>query len=55
MFSPTEFYSTEINKLPYQWQKGKQDTEEHTSDWNQFFLRLFMNKLYFIEMEIFYD
>ena len=52
---PAKFYLRGINKLPDNWQEVIQNNGGCTIDWNQFVVRLLMNKLYLSETEIIYD
>ena len=42
-----EFYLRRISKLPYKWQEAIQNYSKYTIDWNEYIVRLFMNKFYF--------
>ena len=50
-----ECYLRGINKWPDKWQKVIENNGKFTIDCNSFIVRLFMDKLYFINMEIVYD
>ena len=52
---PGEIYLRVINKLLDKLQDMIQNISEYTIHRNQFFVKLFMNKLYFTKAKIIYD